>query len=315
MTGTEPIEVEVAYALPEVQTVLTVSVPAGASVEQAIRRSGILERFPEIDLSSNPVGIFSSQARLQDRVSAGDQFGAGVNQFQLAAGIGRVRVGQHLLSRQGPECRGSRSLGQYLDPFPDMLLEPVRNFCRIGEKLQREGIELDTATFAQALQDAAQARPSRYSAGEMAEIDHRWRKSRQSRRLALAEQNGKAGEFFLKENGKRDGVITTDSGLQYKTIKAGSGKNPDKGGTVVVHYRGSLINGEEFDSSYGRGEPTTLVLDHVIKGWQETLPLMNEGAKWQVVIPASLAYGPSGQGSVIGPDATLIFDIELISVN
>jgi FKBP-type peptidyl-prolyl cis-trans isomerase FklB len=102
--------------------------------------------------------------------------------------------------------------------------------------------------------------------------------------------------------------------LQYKVIKVGTGKKPTPTDTVTAHYSGKLINGTEFDSSYKRGEPATFQLNGVIKGWQETLPLMQEGAKWEVVIPPELAYGPNGAGQSIGPNETLIFEIELVAV-
>jgi len=185
---------------------------------------------------------------------------------------------------------------------------------QIGQRLGQEGIELDVAGFTAALRDVAGSRPSRYSDSETKQIASAWRKSQHEKRMAAADENAKAGEAFLQKNGKADGVITTDSGLQYRATSTGNGKQPDNRGTVVVHYRGSLINGEEFDSSYARGKPTTLVLDHVIKGWQEILPMMHEGDKWQVYIPPQLAYGMQGSPPAIGPNETLIFDIELVEV-
>jgi len=109
-------------------------------------------------------------------------------------------------------------------------------------------------------------------------------------------------------------VIALPSGLQYKVITEGKGKQPKSTDTVVAHYRGTLTNGTEFDSSYKRNEPATFPVAGVIKGWQEALPLMKEGAKWQVYIPAELGYGPRGAGAIIGPNEVLIFDIELVSV-
>ncbi len=129
----------------------------------------------------------------------------------------------------------------------------------------------------------------------------------------MAAKNKKEGEAFLAENKKKKGVVTLPDGLQYKVIKAGTGKKPTVNDTVVAHYTGTLINGKEFDSSVRRGEPATFALNGVIKGWQEALPLMPTGSKWQVFIPSELAYGESGNGP-IGPNETLIFDIELISI-
>ena len=122
------------------------------------------------------------------------------------------------------------------------------------------------------------------------------------------------GEKFLAENKTKEGVITTASGLQYKVLTEGSGKSPTATDTVVCHYRGTLLDGTEFDSSYKRGEPAEFPLNRVIPGWTEGVQLMKEGAKYQFFIPSNLAYGPRGAGGVIGPDATLIFEVELIKI-
>jgi FKBP-type peptidyl-prolyl cis-trans isomerase FklB len=128
------------------------------------------------------------------------------------------------------------------------------------------------------------------------------------------EKNKKDGEAFLTANKKKDGVITLTSGLQYKIIKKGDGAKPTASQTVRCNYRGTFIDGKEFDSSYKRGEPAEFPVGQVIKGWVEALQLMPVGSKWQLFIPSDLAYGPNGQGQMIGPNATLIFDIELVSV-
>jgi len=130
----------------------------------------------------------------------------------------------------------------------------------------------------------------------------------------LGEKNKKEGSSFLAENQKKEGVKTLPSGLQYKVIKSGSGKKPKLDDTVTTHYRGSLIDGTEFDSSYRRGKPVTFPVNQVIPGWTEALQLMEEGAKWELFVPSNLAYGEKGAGNEIGPNATLIFEVELISV-
>lgn len=122
------------------------------------------------------------------------------------------------------------------------------------------------------------------------------------------------GISFLKENGQKEGVVTTASGLQYKVLKEGAGKSPKATDTVVVHYRGTLINGLEFDSSYERHEPVEFPLNRVIKGWTEGVQLMKEGAHYAFYIPSTLAYGARGAGPDIGPDETLIFEVELLKV-
>jgi FKBP-type peptidyl-prolyl cis-trans isomerase len=130
----------------------------------------------------------------------------------------------------------------------------------------------------------------------------------------LGEKNKKEGEAFLAKNKGMEGVITLPSGLQYKVLKAGTGKTPTDTDTVTVHYRGTLIDGTEFDSSYRLGQAPTLVVNRVIPGWTEALKLMKEGAKWQLIIPPNLAFGDRGAGNQIGPNVALIFEVELISI-
>ena len=130
-----------------------------------------------------------------------------------------------------------------------------------------------------------------------------------------AEKNKKEGEAFLAENKKKEGVVTLPSGLQYKVIKEGDGQMPKDTDMVTVNYRGTLVDGTEFDSSYKRGNPATFPVNGVIPGWQEALKLMKVGSKWQLFVPAGLAYGEKGAGSTIGPNATLIFEVELLSIS
>lgn len=136
----------------------------------------------------------------------------------------------------------------------------------------------------------------------------------QEQATAMAEVNEKAGREFLEVNGKREEVRTTASGLQYEILAEGAGDSPKATDKVTVHYTGKLIDGTVFDSSVERGEPATFGVTQVIPGWVEALQLMKPGAKWRLYIPSRLAYGPNGAGGVIGPNQTLIFDVELISV-
>jgi len=128
------------------------------------------------------------------------------------------------------------------------------------------------------------------------------------------EENKAAGAAFLAENAKKANVVTTASGLQYEILTAGTGASPSATDNVTVHYKGTTIDGEEFDSSYSRGEPATFPLNRVIAGWTEGLQLMKEGAKYRFYIPSELAYGAQGAGRAIGPNAALIFDVELIKI-
>ena len=140
------------------------------------------------------------------------------------------------------------------------------------------------------------------------------RQKRADAQQAIADGNKQRGQAFLSENKAKEGVKTTGSGLQYKVEKQGDGATPSPQSTVVVHYRGTLLDGTEFDSSYARDQPATLPLNGVIKGWQEGLQLMPTGSKYRFFIPSELAYGERGAGSKIGPNETLIFDVELLEI-
>ncbi len=141
-----------------------------------------------------------------------------------------------------------------------------------------------------------------------------WNKKQVQARKAAGERNMKEGEAFLAENKKKKDVVTLPSGLQYKILKKGAGKKPIDTDTVVCQYRGTLVNGTEFDSSLRAGKPLSTKVSGVIPGWTEALKLMTVGSKWQLFIPPKLAYGERGAGNLIGPNATLIFDVELVAV-
>jgi FKBP-type peptidyl-prolyl cis-trans isomerase len=145
-----------------------------------------------------------------------------------------------------------------------------------------------------------------------------FQKDVQTKRAAIQEKEGKAnkeeGTKFLTANKSKPGVKVTASGLQYEILKEGKGPKPGASDTVTTHYKGTLINGKVFDSSYDRGEPATFPVNGVIKGWTEALQMMPVGSKWKLFIPSDLAYGPRGAGADIGPDATLVFEVELVSI-
>lgn len=185
---------------------------------------------------------------------------------------------------------------------------------QIGQNLKRQNLDLDSKAFSQGTQDAITNAKPRLKPEEMQAAVQNQQKKDMEKQMAVAKKNLEAGQAFLEANKKKEGVVTLPSGLQYKIITEGKGKQPKGADSVVAHYRGTLTNGTEFDSSYQRNEPATFPVAGVIKGWQEALPLMKEGAKWQIYIPADLAYGPRGAGAAIGPNEALIFDIELLSV-
>jgi FKBP-type peptidyl-prolyl cis-trans isomerase FklB len=139
--------------------------------------------------------------------------------------------------------------------------------------------------------------------------------ARENEMKKAGEQNDIAGKAYLAANAKKEGVKKTKSGLQYKVLTKGKGPKPKATDTVTVNYRGTLIDGKEFDSSYSRGEPATFAVNAVIPGWTEVLQLMPEGSKWEVVIPSDLAYGPGGAGGDIGPNSTLVFEVELLKAS
>jgi len=177
----------------------------------------------------------------------------------------------------------------------------------LGSDLKKQSIDIEPNILAKGIQDALSGANPLLSNEEIQETMVALQKE-------MSEKQKQRGEAFLSENKKKEGVKTLPSGLQYKVIKAGTGKKPKLNDTVMVNYRGTLIDGTEFDSSFRRGKPATFPVSGVIPGWTESLPLMEEGAKWQLFIPPNLAYGERGAGGLIGPNATLIFEVELISV-
>ncbi|MDH3638774.1 MAG: FKBP-type peptidyl-prolyl cis-trans isomerase [Gammaproteobacteria bacterium] len=185
---------------------------------------------------------------------------------------------------------------------------------QIGQNLSREGLKLDAEVLSQAIKDAVAGSDPKLTPDDMRAAVEQYRQRAAEKLAAEAHVNLKAGEAFMDENKGKPDVIQTASGLQYKVLKEGSGKQPTESDTVVVHYRGTLLNGDEFDSSYSREQPATLPLNGVIKGWQEALPQMSVGAKWELYIPPDLAYGERGAGSRIGPNQALIFEVELLEV-
>ncbi len=188
----------------------------------------------------------------------------------------------------------------------------------IGNTLKRQSIDVNLDLVTRGLKDAMTGGKMLMTEEQIVETVTNFRKEmmakQQEQAKRLGEKNKKEGEAFLEENKKKEGVQTLPSGLQYKVIKPGTGKKPKSTDTVTTHYRGTLIDGTEFDSSYKRGAPVTFPVDGVIPGWTEALQLMQEGAKWQLFLPPNLAYGERGAGHDIGPNATLIFEVELISV-
>lgn len=184
-----------------------------------------------------------------------------------------------------------------------------------SQGVTQQKVELDVPAFLQAIEDVLNKSQLKLSESEIQTVLTQYQQKLASERTASATNNKAAGEKFLEENKKKEGVVVTASGLQYKVIQEGTGPKPGSDSTVKVHYHGTHIDGKVFDSSVERGEPVTLSLAQVIKGWQEAVPLMSVGSKYQIYVPASLAYGDRGAGNSIGPNEALVFDIELLGIN
>ena len=189
---------------------------------------------------------------------------------------------------------------------------------QFGQSLKAQGVDIDLDIYAAGIRDSLGGKEPRMSQEEIratvANLRQRVAAVQQKALKEQADKNYKEGEDFLIDNARKEGVKSLPSGLQYKVLRAGTGRAPKATDTVTVHYRGTLINGSEFDSSIARGQPQTFKVDGVIPGWTEALQLMKEGDKWQIFIPANLAYGEKGAPPRIPPNSTLIFEVELISV-
>ncbi len=188
----------------------------------------------------------------------------------------------------------------------------------LGQSLQRDGLIVDPAALARGVHDAMSGGKPALTDDEIRVALAQLQVQAQAHRVEAATQaaaaNRAEGAAFLKTNAARPGVVTLPGGLQYEVLTKGSGPVPKLTDTVVCNYRGTLINGGEFDSSYKRGEPSSFPVSGVIKGWTQALQLMPVGSKWRLFVPAELAYGDKGAGADIGPGATLIFEVELLSI-
>jgi FKBP-type peptidyl-prolyl cis-trans isomerase FklB len=188
----------------------------------------------------------------------------------------------------------------------------------VGTNLHRQAVEVDPNILLHGLEDAMAGGKTLLSEDEaratLTELQNDIRKKQQEKMQQAGEANKKEGDAFLATNKAKEGVVALPSGLQYKVLSAGTGPKPTASDSVVCNYRGTLIDGKEFDSSYKRGQPATFPVGGVIKGWTEALQLMPVGSKWQLFVPSELAYGERGTGGDIGPNAVLIFEVELLSI-
>jgi FKBP-type peptidyl-prolyl cis-trans isomerase FklB len=188
----------------------------------------------------------------------------------------------------------------------------------IGQSMKKDSLDIDSAILTRGLKDAMSGGKLLMTDEEAKTVMTEFRTEMTKKKEAQAQQVGEAnkqeGQQFLAANKAKPGVVTLPSGLQYKVLKEGTGPKPTATDTVVCNYRGTLINGTEFDSSYKGGQPATFAVNQVIKGWTEVLQLMPVGSKWQVFVPSDLAYGAHSPAPEIGPNSTLIFEIDLLSI-
>ncbi len=188
----------------------------------------------------------------------------------------------------------------------------------IGKSLSDPDITVNLEVLIEGLKDAVNGNESLMTDDEIKRSLTAFNQEMMSKKQAAAnllkEKNKKAGESFLAENKKKEGVVALPDGLQYKILVKGNGAQPNDSSVVKVNYKGTLIDGTEFDSSYKRGEPAEFQLNRVIKGWTEALKLMHVGDKWELYIPSELAYGENGAGGIIGPNEVLIFEVELLDI-
>ncbi len=188
----------------------------------------------------------------------------------------------------------------------------------LGTNLKRDSVDIDTAIFVRALKDTVAGGRTLLTDSEaraaLTQLQTAVRGKQMEKMKLAGETNKKEGDAFLAANKSQEGIVTLPSGLEYKILTQGTGPKPTATDTVVCNYRGTLVNGTEFDSSYKRGQPATFPVTGVIKGWTEALQLMPVGSKWQLFLPAELAYGERGPSPEIGPNSTLVFEVELLSI-
>jgi len=189
---------------------------------------------------------------------------------------------------------------------------------QFGDETQQWGVDIDIEAIITAIRDARAGRDPQVPIQEMQQVltafNEQMRQQRMEQFQRLAEDNKAQSDAFLAENGKKSGIVTLPSGVQYRVIEEGDGSRPNPTDTVTVHYRGSKTDGREFDSSFARGVPAVFQVDGVLAGWQEVLPLMREGSTWQVFLPPELAFGVRGDPPLIGPNEALKFDLQLVRI-
>jgi len=219
-------------------------------------------------------------------------------------------------SKPGPTSASPAQAALALNTPKDKLSYSIG--MNIGKSLKKDSVDVDPAILLRGIKDVLGGGNLLMNDQEaqtiLTNLQADLRKKQEQETQQVAETNKKEGDAFLAANKVKDGVVALPSGLQYKILQEGAGPKPTAADTVTVNYRGTLINGAEFDSSYKRGQPASFPVGGIIKGWSEALLLMPVGSKWQLFIPPDLAYGPRQAGPTIGPNSTLVFEVELLSV-
>jgi FKBP-type peptidyl-prolyl cis-trans isomerase FklB len=214
-------------------------------------------------------------------------------------------------------CQGTTQNKTELKSMKDSVSYSIG--MNIANNLKAQKIEVDPIVVGQGMKDILDSGKTLMTETQAQEVMMAFQNQLKEKHDAMVkeqgEKNKKDGEAFLAENKKKEGVIALPSGLQYKVLTQGTGPKPKATDSVTVHYRGTLLDGTEFDSSMKHGQPVTFTLNQVVRGWTEGIQLMPKGSKYQFFIPSDLAYGPNGMGNVIPPNATLIFEIELLNIN
>ena len=253
--------------------------------------------------------LFWSSAQAQQAPAPGAQNSPAKASSQAPAkGPGTAKSGQ-ASSRQTPAALT-------LNTPKDKLSYSIG--MNIAKSLKRDDVDVDTAVLLRAIQDVLGGgnllMTDQEAQSILTNLQADLRKKQEQGMQQAAETNKKEGDAFLAANKSKDGIVALPSGLQYKILQEGTGAKPTAADTVTVNYRGTLINGTEFDSSYKRGQPSSFPVGGIIKGWTEALLLMPVGSKWQLFIPSDLAYGPRQASPAIGPNSTLVFEVELLSI-
>jgi FKBP-type peptidyl-prolyl cis-trans isomerase len=223
-------------------------------------------------------------------------------------------------AKQASEATADASTSVAADPALASLEQKLSYIVgtNLAGQFKRDGLAFDVNAFTMAVDDIMAGTESRLTQEQIQEavatVQQQAQEKQQLAQQAVSGKNKADGLAYLEANAKKEGVVVTESGLQYKEVVSGEGDIPSSDKTVVVHYKGTLTDGTVFDSSYERGEPAEFPVTGVIKGWVEALQLMNVGDKFELAIPSDLAYGPKGSGQTIGPDSTLLFDVELIEI-